>query len=289
MDLAQALGQLPVLAHRVGQPRDADQRRVGGDQQDHRRQHADVVAEDFGRHVREAEVLDDAEDRVVGEGGAERGAVVAGGVLGRPASPRGRRSGSAGRGRARRRRRGRRCAGSCGPRPSPPRPCWRSSRSRCRRSSRPRSRARSRSRSGRRRGGCCRPATCGLKTRTRPIPTRTTWVARSAMARTRFSFADSSVPRTLSSARPTISTAPPTMSPGPSPEPGPEDGQVVGHEEGRDRDRDRVVEHLPPGGDEADQLVEGVAGEAGGAAGLRVHHRRLGVGGGGGRRRSGRR
>ena len=65
-------------------------------------------------------------------------------------------------------------------------------------------------------------------------------------------------------------------------QPGPEDGQVVGHEEGRDRDRDRVVEHLPPGGDEADQLVEGVAGEAGGAAGLRVHHRRLGVGGGGG-------
>ena len=65
-------------------------------------------------------------------------------------------------------------------------------------------------------------------------------------------------------------------------QPGPEDGQVVGHEEGRDRDRDRVVEHLPPGGDEADQLVEGVAGEARGAAGLRVHHRRLGVGGGGG-------
>ena len=35
------------------------------------------------------------------------------------------------------------------------------------------------------------------------------------------------------------------------------------------------------------QLVEGVAGEARGAAGLRVHHRRLGVGGGGERRRSG--
>ena len=62
----------------------------------------------------------------------------------------------------------------------------------------------------------------------------------------------------------------------------PEDGQVVGHEVGRDRDRDRVVEHLPPGGDEADHLVEGVAGEARGAAGLRVHHGRLGVGGGGG-------
>ena len=66
------------------------------------------------------------------------------------------------------------------------------------------------------------------------------------------------------------------------PERGPEDGQVVGHEEGRDRDRDRVVEHLPPGRDEADELVEGVAGEARGAAGLGEHHGRLGVAGGGG-------
>ncbi len=59
----------------------------------------------------------------------------------------------------------------------------------------------------------------------------------------------------------------------------PEHGQVMGHEVGRDRDRDHVVEHLPPGGDEADQLVEGVAGEARGAAGLGEHHRRLGIGG----------
>ena len=61
----------------------------------------------------------------------------------------------------------------------------------------------------------------------------------------------------------------------------PEDVQVMGHEVGRDRDRDRVVQHLAPGGDEADELVEGVAGEARGAAGLRVHHGRLGIGGGG--------
>ena len=67
------------------------------------------------------------------------------------------------------------------------------------------------------------------------------------------------------------------------PKPGPEHRQVVRHEEGRDRDRDRVVEHLPPGRDEADQLVEGMPGEARGAAGLREHHRRLGVG----RRRGG--
>ena len=115
-----------------------------------------------------------------------------------------------------------------------------------------------------------------------PIPTRTTWVARSATARIRFSFADSSVPRMLISAEGDDQHRAADDVAGAVAEPGPEDGQVVGHEEGRDRDRDRVVEHLPPGGDEADQLVEGVAGEAGGAAGLGEHHRRLGVGGGGG-------
>ena len=80
VDLAQALGQLAVLAHRVGEPGDADQAGVGGDQQDHRGEDADVVAQDFGRAGGEAEVLDDAEDRVVGELRAERGRVVAGGV-----------------------------------------------------------------------------------------------------------------------------------------------------------------------------------------------------------------
>jgi hypothetical protein len=58
----------------------------------------------------------------------------------------------------------------------------------------------------------------------------------------------------------------------------PEDGQVVRHEEGRDRDRDDVVQHLPPGCDEAGELVERVASEVGGAAGLRVHHGPLDVG-----------
>ena len=61
----------------------------------------------------------------------------------------------------------------------------------------------------------------------------------------------------------------------------PEHRQVVRHEEGRDRGRDDVVEHLAPAGDEADHLVEGVAGEARRPPGLRVHHRRLDVGGGG--------
>ncbi len=42
VDLAQALGQLAVLAHRVGEPGDADQAGIGGDQQDHRGEDADV-------------------------------------------------------------------------------------------------------------------------------------------------------------------------------------------------------------------------------------------------------
>ncbi len=48
-------------------------------------------------------------------------------------------------------------------------------------------------------------------------------------------------------------------------------------EERRDGDRRHVVQHLRPGGQEADGLVEGVAREAGGAAGLRVADRSLGV------------
>ena len=55
---------------------------------------------------------------------------------------------------------------------------------------------------------------------------------------------------------------------------------VVRHEERRDRDGDRVVEHLRPGGEERDELVERAPGEARRAACLRVHRRRLGVRGG---------
>ena len=60
----------------------------------------------------------------------------------------------------------------------------------------------------------------------------------------------------------------------------PEDREVVRHEERRRRDRDDVDEHLRPGGAEADDLVERVAGEARRAAGLRVEDGALGVGGG---------
>ena len=57
----------------------------------------------------------------------------------------------------------------------------------------------------------------------------------------------------------------------------PEDREVVRDEEGRDGDRDDVDEHLRPARDEADDLVEGVAREAGRAAGLREAGRALRV------------
>ena len=53
--------------------------------------------------------------------------------------------------------------------------------------------------------------------------------------------------------------------------------EVRRHGVGRDRDRDRVVEHLRPGGEERDGLVEGAARERRRAAGLREARRRLGV------------
>jgi hypothetical protein len=58
----------------------------------------------------------------------------------------------------------------------------------------------------------------------------------------------------------------------------PEDREVVRHEERRDRDRDHVVQHLGPGSPEADRLVERVPREARRPAGLREADRALGVG-----------
>ena len=63
----------------------------------------------------------------------------------------------------------------------------------------------------------------------------------------------------------------------------PEDRQVVRDEERRDRDRDHVVQELRPRGAEADELVERVAREARGAAGLRVADGSFHVGQGRGR------
>ena len=57
-----------------------------------------------------------------------------------------------------------------------------------------------------------------------------------------------------------------------------ERAQVVRHEEGADRDGDDVVERQRPAGEERGHLVEGVAGEGRGAAGLGEHGRALGIG-----------
>ena len=73
---------------------------------------------------------------------------------------------------------------------------------------------------------------------------------------------------------------PATMSPGRGAQRLPEQAaDVVGHEERRDGDRGDVGEHLRPRGEERPELVERAPREARRAAGLRVHRRRLGVGG----------
>jgi hypothetical protein len=54
--------------------------------------------------------------------------------------------------------------------------------------------------------------------------------------------------------------------------------EVVRNEKGTDCDRQDVVEGEAPAGDEGDDLVEGVTGKGGGAAGLRKHCRPLGIG-----------
>ena len=62
---AEDLRDLPVGRHRVRDPRGADHARVRGDEEDRRGEDADVDLERFEQGALEAEVLDDAEDRVV--------------------------------------------------------------------------------------------------------------------------------------------------------------------------------------------------------------------------------
>ena len=66
VQLAEAVGQLAMQAHRVHQPRHADDPGVGGDDEDRRGQQADV---DLAGVLERAEPqrLDHAEDRVAGE------------------------------------------------------------------------------------------------------------------------------------------------------------------------------------------------------------------------------
>ena len=58
----------------------------------------------------------------------------------------------------------------------------------------------------------------------------------------------------------------------------PEHAQVLGRRVGRDGDQDDVVQQDRPAGDEADELVEGVAREHGRAAAILVQRRALDVG-----------
>ena len=65
MQAAQSVGHLAVDAHRVDEPRDADEAGVRRDEEDRRGEQADV---ELGRVLQRPEVdrLDDAEDRVAG-------------------------------------------------------------------------------------------------------------------------------------------------------------------------------------------------------------------------------
>ena len=124
----------------------------------------------------------------------------------------------------------------------------------------------------------CETSVSGESTSRTPTATSRTCVKKSARARKMFSPADSLTPTTLIAARTMTTPTPKMMSAGRLAERLPEDPEVVGHEEGRDRDRDDVGQHLAPRREEGPELVEGSARERGGAAGLRVHRRPLGVG-----------
>ena len=67
MQAAEDLGQLPVARHRVGDPRGADDARVRGDEEDRGGEDADVDLERLEQPALHAEVVDDAQDRVVRE------------------------------------------------------------------------------------------------------------------------------------------------------------------------------------------------------------------------------
>ena len=117
----------------------------------------------------------------------------------------------------------------------------------------------------------------GLKMRTKPRTTSRSCVAKSTIARKTFSPVASRTPTTLIADEEDDHDRADDDVPRVLPQRPPEDREVVRDEERRDGDRDDVVQHLRPGGSEADELVEGVAREAGGAAGLRIADRALGV------------
>ena len=161
---------------------------------------------------------------------------------------------------------------------APPRRGSRSSRCRCRRSSPPGSRGRSRCQVGATPKCTLLTRTSGEKISTKPRITSSAWVAKSMTARSTLRRAASFTPTMLIADQQDDDQRAHDHVPRVLLERIPEDREVVGDEERRDGDRDDVVEHLGPAGPEADDLVEGVAGEARRAPGLGVAHRALGVG-----------
>ena len=166
------------------------------------------------------------------------------------------------------------CVGVLGP----PRPCSRPSRCRCRRPSRSRRISEDSVQVGAMPRCTWATSSGGSRTRTAPSTTSSTCVARSATARKMFSLrrladardVDRCEDRDRDQAADDVARVVGQR--------GPERAQVVRHEEGRDRDREDVVERQRPARQERDDLVEGVAGEARGAPGLREHRGALGIG-----------
>ena len=272
------VGQLPVLPHREREPRHPDQARVRRDDEDHRRQHPDVVAQDVGEGLRQPEVLHDPEDRVVGEFGAENGAVVARGVLGhRHCRERHDRDQHVEHedgdhhqaDAARDRPRGiARLLGHVRDRLDP------------RVGDHPHGDPEREVPPARRDAQVdvvdqdvraeheddpdAHQDDLGAQVPDGEDQVEPGGLLRSLDVQRREDRDDHDAAEDVSRA---------------VAERRPEDAQVVRHEERRDGDRDHVIEHLRPGRDERCELVERVPGEAGGPAGLRVHDRRLRVGG----------
>ena len=280
MDLPEPLRQLAVVAHGEGQPGDADQPGVGGDQQDHGGEDADVVAQDVGEPAAQAQVLHDAENGVAGELGPEVRRVVAADVMDR----------HRGEGDQRQQRVEAEYGGDRQPDPLRDRlrgvlgllrhvrdrldPCVGDHPHRDPEQEVPPARRhaevdvvdqdagaenqrepdRNQDHLGAEVGNRQDQVEAGGLLRPLHVERREKDDHRDA--------ADDVARRV--------------------PQPRPEHGEVVRHEERRDRDRDDVVEHLPPARKEADQLVEGMSREARRAASFGVHHGGLRVGSRGG-------
>ena len=267
-----ASGNCLCCAHRVGQPRHPDDPGVGRDDQDRRREDRDVVPEAALDRRREADVLDEAGDRVVREpAGQIRRRVTDLQILVRAVErlrvAHLRRRRAVHRQRRQRDRRQERVDREHGDdhvhdraRDVPGRVDRLLGHVRDRLDAgvghhRDRDRDDEVAPCRRRpRGGRCDWSVSGEKTTNRPITTSSAWVARSASARKMLSPAASFTPTMLSAARSTHDEGAADdvhrmrakrVAAG-------EDRQVVRHEDRRDRDRHRVVQHLRPTGEERD-------------------------------------